>query len=276
MSLLSRVMQSMERIAPLSLAELSWDNVGLLLEAPLSRAAAHQVFLTIDLTDNVLDEALSNPSVGVIVAYHPPLFRSFKRLQMADRNQRIALKCAAAGVSIYSPHTSLDSFEGGINDWLASGLRVASKAPITLKENPPAGYEGSGSGRICQLQRPIPLCELVNQIKLHLGLSHLRVASTDPSMAQLVRTVGICAGSGSSVLGGTKADVYWTGEMSHHEVLDAVASNTSVILCEHTNTERGFLSAVLKPRLEELLNNDGGPAATVLCSTADTDPLRIV
>lgn len=32
------------------------------------------------------------------------------------------------------------------------------------------------------------------------------------------------------------------GEMSHHDVLDAVANGISVILCEHSNTERGFLS----------------------------------
>jgi putative NIF3 family GTP cyclohydrolase 1 type 2 len=53
----------------------------------------------------------------------------------------------------------------------------------------------------------------------------------------MIKSVAVCAGSGSSVLRGVPADVYLTGEMGHHEVLAAIASNTHVILCEHTNTE---------------------------------------
>ena len=36
-----------------------------------------------------------------------------------------------------------------------------------------------------------------------------------------------------------QADVFLTGEMSHHAVLAAVQTGTSVILTDHTNTERG-------------------------------------
>lgn len=36
---------------------------------------------------------------------------------------------------------------------------------------------------------------------------------------------------GSSVLGGVQADVFFTGEMGHHDVLAALAQGTSVILC---------------------------------------------
>ena len=60
-------------------------------------------------------------------------------------------------------------------------------------------------------------------------------------MDQQVQTIALCAGSGASVLKGVKADVYLTGEMSHHDVLDAVSHGIHVILCEHSNTERGFL-----------------------------------
>ena len=34
-----------------------------------------------------------------------------------------------------------------------------------------------------------------------------------------VSTIAVCAGSGSSVLAGVPADLFVTGEMSHHEVL---------------------------------------------------------
>lgn len=82
-------------------------------EAPKPRINASRVFLTIDLTPQVLDEAISDPSVGLIISYHPPLFRAFKRLTLADVKQKIALECAVAGVSVYSPHTALDNCVNG-------------------------------------------------------------------------------------------------------------------------------------------------------------------
>ena len=86
-----------------------------------------------------------------------------------------------------------------------------------------------------------------------------------------VSSVAVGAGSGSSVLRNVRTDLYVTGEMSHHEVLDAVYNGTSVILCDHSNTERGYLS-VLKTRLENTLESD----VHVLVSTVDTDPIKVV
>lgn len=57
----------------------------------------------------------------------------------------------------------------------------------------------------------------------------MRLATAENKMIQ---TVAICAGSGSSVLGPVSADLYFTGEMGHHDVLAALAKNTSVILCK--------------------------------------------
>lgn len=59
--------------------------------------------------------------------------------------------------------------------------------------------------------------------------------------------------------------------MSHHEVLDAVAKGTSVILCDHSNSERGFLS-VFRERLTVRLPD----SVTVVVSKVDRDPLEVV
>ncbi|KAI8924235.1 GTP cyclohydrolase 1 type 2/Nif3 [Entophlyctis helioformis] len=285
-SLLQRVVRCMDKIAPLSLSE-PWDNTGLLIEAPFPRPHANRVFLTIDLTQDVLDEALLDPAVGVIVAYHPPLFRPFKRLVLSDDKQSIALRCAASGISVFSPHTALDSCVGGINDWLSKGLGPGRTAPITLNANPPPGQDGCGVGRMHTLDEAVALDELIRRVKVHLGLKHVRVARSPEQMraaadAKLVSTIAICAGSGASVLGGVRADVHLTGEMSHHEVLASTSKSTSVILCEHTNTERGYLAQVLKPRLLSLLKVDHGLGVEadltvdVLVSQCDQDPLVIV
>ena len=84
-------------------------------------------------------------------------------------------------------------------------------------------------------------------------------------------SVAVCAGSGGSVLRNVTADLYVTGEMSHHEVLHAVYNNSAVILCDHSNTERGYLN-VLKSKLEECLDSK----TSVIITEVDQDPLQIV
>ena len=42
------------------------------------------------------------------------------------------------------------------------------------------------------------------------------------AVSDVVKRVGVCAGSGGSVLAGVQANLILTGEMSHHEVLDFV------------------------------------------------------
>lgn len=65
--------------------------------------------------------------------------------------------------------------------------------------------------------------------------------------------------------------IHYSGEMSHHEVLDAAAKGTSVILSDHSNSERGFLS-VFRERLAVRLPD----RVAVVVSKADRDPLEVV
>lgn len=67
------------------------------------------------------------------------------------------------------------------------------------------------------------------------------------------------------------ADMFLTGEMSHHEVLDATSRGISVILCEHSNTERGYLT-IMKHKLQQVLGNN----INISVSDVDCDPLVIV
>jgi putative NIF3 family GTP cyclohydrolase 1 type 2 len=124
--------------------------------------------LTIDLTERVLDEAMADPAVGVIVAYHPPLFRPVKCLTLSDIHQRIALKCCAAGISVFSPHTALDACQNGINDWLVSGLGSGTSTPIV--PTMPGTNAVTGMGRLLKLTQPVSLDKLIDNVKKHLGL----------------------------------------------------------------------------------------------------------
>ena len=56
--------------------------------------------------------------------------------------------------------------------------------------------------------------------------------------------------------------------MSHHDTLAAVSQEKAVILCEHSNTERGFLI-----HYRSLLLERTGPDVTISLAKSDTDPL---
>ncbi len=113
-----QIIEVLGKIAPLDYAA-GWDNVGLLIGSPGWEAST--LLLTIDLTDQVLAEAIEG-GAEMIVSYHPPIFEGLRKLVDDSPSQRIALNAARGGVAVYSPHTALDAAPDGVNDWLAKGL----------------------------------------------------------------------------------------------------------------------------------------------------------
>ena len=93
----------------------------------------------------------------------------------------------------------------------------------------------------------------------------------DDDCSPQISSIAVCAGSGGSVLKGVAADVYLTGEMSHHEVLHANESGRSVILCDHSNTERGFLKTLV-PVMKDWFSGE----VDVFFSEMDKDPLTVI
>lgn len=146
--LLPTLVKKLTSFAPLHLAG-SWDNVGLLVE-PSEKIPLSKVMLTIDLTERVLDEAIA-AGTNAIIAYHPPIFSAMKRLTQSDVKQRIITRAIENKIAIFSPHTTWDSIDGGINDWLAEcfseqngGPGVDSREPI----QPQMYYPASASHKV--------------------------------------------------------------------------------------------------------------------------------
>jgi dinuclear metal center YbgI/SA1388 family protein len=273
---LGGLVQAMEALAPRAWAG-DWDNVGLLIQARPLEAPVARVLVAIDLNRPVMDEALGW-GADAVVAYHPPIFRGLKRLTWRDPQQRLLLDAIQAGISVYSPHTALDAAPGGVCDWLAEGLGVlAASVPIEPPRALPPELEGRvGAGRIATLAQPVDLETLVARAKAHLGLAHLRLAAAPAHAGGApVRAVALCPGAGGSLFeklprsGPRAADLFLTGELRHHDVLSRVASGQSVILTDHTNTERGYLPT-LAANLGATLD------AEIRVSAIDRDPLVVV
>lgn len=130
MASLDRVTAALEALAPLRFAE-PWDNVGLLLE-PAEPREVTRALLCIDLTEDVLDEALG-AAAELVIAYHPPWFEPLRRLGRGAPRQRLLLRCLTRGLAVYSPHTALDAAADGVNDWLAAQVGPGATAPLTVR-----------------------------------------------------------------------------------------------------------------------------------------------
>jgi dinuclear metal center YbgI/SA1388 family protein len=109
--ILRELIQYLESAAPLSYQE-SYDNSGLQLGNPetLIRAA----LLTIDTTEEVIDEAIKN-GCNLIISHHPVIFSGLKKITGRSYTERIVLKAIKNDIALYAAHTNFDSVMQGVN-----------------------------------------------------------------------------------------------------------------------------------------------------------------
>ncbi|UXI14523.1 synergin gamma [Sarcoptes scabiei] len=150
----------------------------------------------------------------------------------------------------------------------SSSIEIVSIKSISKPQNTVCK---EGMGRICSLTSTLTIKEIVRMVKRHLKLKQLRLSISDAHTEDSpITTIAVCAGSGASILRSVEADLIITGEMSHHDLLEINHQNRSAILCEHSNTERGYLHDSLYNYLMETFR------IPIFCSEVDRDPIEIV
>jgi dinuclear metal center YbgI/SA1388 family protein len=129
---------------------------------------------------------------------------------------------------------------------------------------------GAGLGRLGTLPDAPTASELAHRCRDRLR-SSVRLAG-DPGSR--VQRVALCGGSGASLIPDALhagVDAYVTGDVKHHQALDAAASGLLVIDAGHHGTEWPFVP-VLAAQLTEAGARLGGE---VVVSEISTDPFRI-
>ncbi|KAI1100549.1 NGG1p interacting factor 3 [Jackrogersella minutella] len=286
------VVTAMKTLFPEELADKAWDNTGLLLgQAPLPASKKIEkepngtVLLTNDLTAAVVDEAIAEDA-NMIVCYHPVIFRPLKSLTTKDPMQTLLLRLVAERISVYCPHTAMDAASGGLNDWLCDilldGERQVDRTIVQPISRPlPDGHQYTGYGRTVELARPITLQTLLKRLSAGIGDQRYMMVALPPSLKDLTKTqeiskVAVCAGSGADVLKDTDAQVLVTGEMAHHYALRHTQLGQIVVTVFHSNSERKYLEARLKPMLEVELETTKYGDTRVIVSKADRDPYEVI
>ncbi|PRY15716.1 dinuclear metal center YbgI/SA1388 family protein [Pontibacter ummariensis] len=135
MTKIKDIVQALERLAPLRYQE-SYDNAG--LQTGDAEAAVTGVLVTLDCTEDVIDEAVAK-GCNLVVAHHPVIFKGLKQLTGRNYVERTIIKAIQHHIAIYASHTNLDNVLHGVNTKIADKLalqnqRILVNKPQTLMQ----------------------------------------------------------------------------------------------------------------------------------------------
>lgn len=219
----------LEGIAPRSLAE-EWDNPGLQVGS-LSQEV-NRIVLSLDPSLEAVRECIRHKA-QVLLNHHPLFFKPVSCLNMDHYPNLLLKEALIAGISIVAAHTNLDAAPGGINDVLAGLLELRDVKPLCDDR------EGRGGlGRIGDVAEPMTLARFAENLKVALSNESLRIVG---KMDLLIKRAAVVGGAGGSMIskafeGG--ADVLVTGDISHHQALEAKNLGVGMIDAGHFCTER--------------------------------------
>ncbi|MEQ9232162.1 MAG: Nif3-like dinuclear metal center hexameric protein [Cyclobacteriaceae bacterium] len=115
------ITSALEEWAPKSYQE-SYDNCGLLVGD--FNQSVDKVLITLDVTEKVIDEAISKGD-QIIIAHHPLIFKGLKKITTDHWVERCVTKAIKNDISIYAIHTNLDNVSNGVNAKIAEKLGLS-------------------------------------------------------------------------------------------------------------------------------------------------------
>ncbi len=240
------ILEVLDSKAPFSLAE-EWDNVGLLIGSPDREVS--RVLVALDATPAAI-EAAKSMGAELIVTHHPVIFSPLKALDSGS----IPYALAAAGIDVISVHTNADKAIDGVNDILATRLGLND---LRVTED--------GFCRIGTLAEPTDATAFAKTVAAALDTA-VRVNG-----GGTIRTVAVCGGSGGDFITplAGEIDAFVSGEVRHHQWLEANALGVTVIEAGHYATEVPIVDTLCRwlqeafPTLTVTAYYDNAPYDTV-------------
>ena len=223
----------MERVAPRSLA-MQNDRIGLLIGT--DHKEIKKVLVSLDLTVSVAEEAIAG-GFDLVLTHHPIFWEPVTCIDPNLFETAAAYRLIRNGIGMYAAHTNLDAAPGGVNDSLAELLGLVDVRPL-----PPDNL-----GRIGELPQNMPF----KVFKEHGERTLNAAAHTVGDPEAIVKTIGLIGGAGGGDIRFAKAagcDAFVTGEMKHHQALEADYLGLHCCVLGHYETER----IVLKPLINRL------------------------
>jgi len=247
-----------EQLYPKDLA-YNWDNVG--LQIGTINKDINNVLLTLDLTLEVVEEAIENKN-ELIIVHHPLIFSPLKSIKTDTYKGKIIEKLIKSDIALYVAHTNFDVSAYGMNTMLANMLNLQNQEVLELTT------EDEGLGKVGTVNS-IVMKDYINTVKDTFKVNNARFIG---DINKIVNKVAITGGSGSSTINSASnngVDLLITGDISYHHAHDALAINLNVLDIGH-NIEKFFVN-----ELKNILK-DKGVKANILISKINTDPYKFV
>ncbi len=233
------IMVFLDKLAPFLYAE-SWDNVGLL--AGDREKEIRTIFLAVDATDRVLEEACE-AGADMLITHHPLIFSGLKSVNEDDFIGRRVRRLIREDICYCAMHTNFD-IAGDM-----AGIVVA-RLPFWESKVLRETADGFGLGRIGLLEKPMRVQELVELIKERFDIPSVVLYG---DKERVVERVAVLPGSGKSEIKEAVkqcADLMVTGDIDHHEGIDALAKGMMLIDAGHYGLEKVFVE-YMKHSLEK-------------------------
>lgn len=238
-----KVIELLEKQSPKSYA-CDWDNVGLLVGR--EDKEIQKIYIALDATDEAIEEAIAN-GADMLLTHHPMIFKGMKRVTQEDFIGRRIIRLIQNDMVYYAMHTNFDVM--GMADLAADYLGISDTRVLEITSVSETGEEGIG--RYGSLKKEMTVRECCEEVKQAFSLENVKVFG---DLERKVKTAAISPGSGKSViLNALQAgvDVLITGDIDHHEGIDAVAQNMTVIDAGHYGVEHIFI-----PYMEQYLKRE--------------------
>ena len=117
---LKEISSYLDTTVPLSFQE-DYDNSGIQLGDP--EMEINSALISLDITESVLDEAIES-GYNLIISHHPLIFSGLKRITGRSFTEKIIIRAIQKNIAIYSAHTNLDIFNGGVSRKMAEKMNL--------------------------------------------------------------------------------------------------------------------------------------------------------
>ena len=188
----------------------------------------------------------------LLLTHHPLIFKAVKQVNNQNFITRRLLRLIQADISYYAMHTNFDAAPGCMADLAAGRLGILQGQPLEVLGE--AGGQPFGIGKWGDLEKPTALSQLAKEVKEKFELPYVLVYGEESAERKMYRAA-VCPGSGGSEIEAAiqaGAEVFITGDISHHQGIDAAARGMAVIDAGHYGLEHIFVEFMgewLKKRL---------------------------
>jgi dinuclear metal center YbgI/SA1388 family protein len=217
----------LDEIAPFNCQDKT-DNAGLLVGN--FNAEVKKILVCLDVTNNVVAEAVLKEA-DLIIAHHPLMYHPVTKIVGNDPLRSLT----RSNVNLIAVHTNLDIAIGGIADLMLAKLDFPKSETVILPINP----DGSGYGRITELDTPVFAKDLAEKCKAAFNCTVVRYVDSGKALSK----IGVSSGSAEeSVEAAFDAgcDAFICGEVAHDRMLFAADYGLTLIEAGHFHTEDIF------------------------------------